>query len=106
METLLPITTRAFWYVQWMIAPSWMFVLLPIVIECTSPRTTALYQTVQLSPMTTSPTTTEVSARKQFFPNRGVKPLTERISAILCYFSANLAHPGIYFRTVDGAKSA
>src|SRR5690606_257382 len=72
-----------------------MFVLLPIVMECTSPRTTALYQTVQLSPITTSPTTTAASARKQFWPKRGVNPLTERINAISCYFSANLAHPGI-----------
>src|SRR5690606_22967733 len=92
IETLSPMTTRARSEVQWIIAPSWMFVLLPIVMECTSPRTTALYHTVQLSPITTSPTTTAVSARKQFSPNLGVNPLTERINAIAPYFFANLAH--------------
>lgn len=58
-----------------------MLVLLPIVIECTSPRTTALNHTVQLSPIRTSPTITALSAKKQFAPNSGVNPRTDLIMA-------------------------
>src|SRR5258707_1938436 len=59
-----------------------ILVLLPIVIECTSPRTTALNHTVQLSPIVTSPTTVALSARKQFLPNWGEFPRTDLIKAI------------------------
>jgi hypothetical protein len=53
-----------------------------MVIECTSPRTTALNQTVQWSPITTSPTTVAFSAKKQSDPKIGVKPLIDFIIAI------------------------
>jgi hypothetical protein len=52
------------------------------MMECTSPRTTALNHTVQDSPIVTSPTTTALSAKKQFAPTCGVKPLTVFIIAI------------------------
>src|ERR671913_1730614 len=59
-----------------------MLVLSPTMIEWTSPLTTALNHTVQFSPISTCPITVAFSARKQFFPNFGVYPLTDFINAI------------------------
>jgi hypothetical protein len=42
----------------------------------------ALNHTVQFEPMVTSPTTTAVSAKKQFSPNFGVYPLTSFMIAM------------------------
>src|ERR1051326_2353311 len=52
-------------------------------MEFTSPRTTALNQMLHSSPITTSPTTVQLSAKKQSFPNFGETPLTGFIKAIL-----------------------
>src|SRR5579863_3707316 len=71
METQLPMVTEVFLYVPWTTTPSWIFTLSPMVILLTSPRTTALNQMLQSSPMVTSPTTVALGARKQFFPNWG-----------------------------------
>src|ERR1051326_5973006 len=52
-------------------------------MEFTSPRTTALNQMLHSSPITTSPTTVQLSAKKQSLPNFGETPLTGFIKAIL-----------------------
>src|ERR1035437_1335283 len=62
-----------------------MLTLFPILMEWTSPRTTALNQTLHWSPITTSPTTVALSARKHSLPNCGVFPFTVFIRAIIKY---------------------
>ena len=57
-----------------------------MIIELTSPRTTALNQTVQFSPITTSPTTVEFSASQQLSPKVGEIPFTGFINGILYSF--------------------
>lgn len=52
-------------------APSCTFTLFPSRIKFTSPRTTALNQILQSSPITTSPTIVELGAKKQLLPNSG-----------------------------------
>src|SRR5919107_5356583 len=44
--------------------PSWMFDCAPMMIGAMSPRTTALYQTLDSSPRVTSPMTAAVEAMK------------------------------------------
>lgn len=46
-----------------------MFTLFPILIELTSPLTTALNQKLQSSPQITSPTMVALGATKVFFPS-------------------------------------
>src|ERR1051325_6549659 len=65
-----------------MITPSWIFTLSPIVILLTSPLTTALNQTLHLSPIFTLPTIVALGAIKQFCPNCGNFPSTGSIVAI------------------------
>src|SRR6187551_362942 len=52
-------------------APSCTFTLFPILIKFTSPLTTVLNQMLQSSPISTSPTTVELGAKKQLLPNCG-----------------------------------
>src|SRR5690554_2214226 len=51
-------------------------------MELTSPRSTAPYQIPQSLPITTSPITTAVSARKVLSPISGVNPRTDFTIAI------------------------
>src|ERR1700753_3624690 len=69
-----------------MTTPSWMFTLLPMRMLLTSPLTTALNQTLHLSPIFTSPTTVALGAIKQLFPNCGDFPSTGSMTAMLEFF--------------------
>jgi hypothetical protein len=51
-------------------------------MEFTSPRTTALNQMLHSSPISTSPITVALGAKKQFSPNFGVISLQGSINAI------------------------
>src|SRR5690554_7544662 len=64
-----------------------MLTLLPSRMELTSPRSTALYQMLQSSPISTSPIMVAFSARKTLFPNFGINPLTSFMSAIVVFFA-------------------
>ena len=55
-------------------------------MELTSPLNTVLNHMLQSSPITTSPIIVALSAKKQLFPNAGVNPRTDLISAIMICF--------------------
>mmetsp|Transcript_17336 Transcript_17336/g.48042 ORF Transcript_17336/g.48042 Transcript_17336/m.48042 type:complete len:229 (+) Transcript_17336:503-1189(+) len=80
METLLPM--KVAWspciLATWTTARSPMLVFDPTVILLTSPRTVAPYQTLECSPMETSPTTDADGATKLLAPETtGAMPSTE-----------------------------
>ena len=51
-------------WLTWMMVPSWMLVLRPILIQLMSPRTTQPYQIEEPAPISTLPMTTAFSATK------------------------------------------
>src|SRR5437867_2173971 len=60
----------------WRTAPSWMLLRAPMRTGATSPRMTALNQTLEPGPISTSPTTTAPGAMKTSGAIRGEIPLT------------------------------
>jgi hypothetical protein len=60
--------------IAWTIVPSWMLVLLPTLIQWTSPRITAHIQTLLSSPISTSPMTWALASTKAVEWTRGDVP--------------------------------
>ena len=95
-DTWSPISMVDFSYKVCSTLPSWMFTPFPMRMELTSPRSTVLNQMLQSRPIFTSPMIVALSAKKQFSPISGVKPLTDFISAIFFSVGYRLIINGLH----------